>query len=82
MTAQRKKVVYLQRLSPKHETEIPSVMQSVPGFFYALDGCNIPAVCEPRDLLVMGTSVSCNDLSSGKWHTAFFVHQRLKVTQQ
>ena len=81
MQHESKFFVYLQRLSHKHETETPSVTRRATGIFYAQSVRDIHAVCEPRDLLVMGTSVSCNDLSSGKWHTAFFVPRRLIVTQ-
>ena len=81
MQTQGKNFVYLHRLSHKHETETPSVTRRATGIFYAPSVRDIHAVCEPRDLLVMGTSVSCNDLSSGKWHTAFFVPRCLIVTQ-
>ena len=76
-----KKFVYLHRLSLKHETRIASVMQSVSGIFCALSGCNITAVRKPRVLSVIVRAVSCKDLSSGKWRTAFLEPQCLSITQ-
>jgi hypothetical protein len=56
-------------------------MQSVSGIYFAQSVATIPAVYQPRELPVIGSSVTFEDLSSGKWRTAFLVPQCLKFKQ-
>lgn len=81
MQHEKKKSVYLQRLSQSQRAAIPSAMLSVAGFIFARRDAHIPAAYQPRETLVMGVSALCEGLDSGKWHAAFFVPKGLKFTK-
>ena len=74
MQHEKKNFVYLHRLNLKHvATNVVRNAQRF-GLLLCPTRCRYTtAVCEPRDLPVIGTSATCVGLSSGKWHAAFFV---------
>lgn len=66
--------VYLQRLNLKHVATNVVLNAKRFGLLFCPTRCEYTtAVCEPRDLPVIGTSATCVGLSSGKRHAAFFV---------
>ena len=69
----------MQRLSQSQRAAIPSAMLSVTGFSFAQGVAYMPAVCQPRELSIMGSSALCVGLRRGKWPPLFFVPQSLKL---
>lgn len=81
MTTQRKKSVYLHRLSQTQRAASAVRNSQSNGLYFCPRRCDYDiAVCKPRDLIIMVWSALCEGLSSGKWRTAFIVPQCLKFT--